>query len=47
MSGVAEALEVDAALGRDGDPRDGAVPQRHAEPRLRVHLRGVETGRFD
>ena len=35
---VADALDVDSALGRYGDPRDGTVPQAHPEPRLRVHL---------
>ena len=38
VSRVAEALDVDSALGRDGDPREGPVPQAHPEPRLRVHL---------
>lgn len=38
VSGVSEALDVDSALRRDGDPRDGPVPQAHPEPRLRVHL---------
>ena len=38
VSGVADALDVDSALGRDGHPRDGAVPQAHPEPRLGVHL---------
>ena len=38
VSGVADALDVDPALGRDGHPRDGAVPQAHPEPRLGVRL---------
>ena len=38
VSRVADALDVDSALGRDGHPRDGAVPQAHTEPCLGVYL---------
>ena len=47
MSGVADALDVDSALGRDGHPRDGAVPQTHPEPRLGVHLMAVDEKDFN
>lgn len=47
VSGVADALDVDSALGRDGHPRDGAVPQAHPEPRLGVHLVAVKDQDFN
>ena len=47
VSGVADALDVDSALGRDGDPRDGTVPQAHPEPRLRVHLYDIDKDSAD
>lgn len=41
MAAVAEAGEGDAAVGPDGDPRDGGVEEGDPEPRLRRNLQGA------